>query len=243
MTATAPPLIDPARQRELAARIAAVRARIDAACARAGRDPRGVTLVGVSKTHSASTIAAAHAAGLKDFGENRVQEAAPKIETLRASGMSPVWHLVGHLQTNKARAALGLFDILHGVDSERLAEAISRDAARPVRLLVQVNVVGETSKYGVASGAVAGLVACIRRMPNVELTGLMTVGPRVDNPEDARAAFRELRALRDALGLRDLSMGMTEDFEVAVEEGATLVRVGRALFGDRPATAGVEETT
>ncbi|MDE3095178.1 MAG: YggS family pyridoxal phosphate-dependent enzyme [Chloroflexota bacterium] len=240
MTVAALPAGDAAERRVLAARIAAVRARIEAACARAGRDPGAVTLVGVSKTHSAATIAAAHAAGLRDFGENRVQEAGPKIESLRAAGVSPVWHLVGHLQTNKVRAALGLFAILHGVDSERLAAAISRAAPRPVRVFLQVNVAEEASKHGADPAAAPALAERIARLPNVDLAGLMTVAPRADNPEDVRPVFQRLRMLRDALGLRDLSMGMTDDFEVAVEERATLVRVGRAIFGERPA-AGAEE--
>lgn len=239
---TAPAVtIDEERRQELAARIAAVRARIEAACARAGRDPGTVTLVGVSKTHSVGTIAAAHAAGLRDVGENRVQEAAPKIGALYAAGISPVWHLVGHLQTNKVGAALGLFAILHGVDSERLAEAVSRAARRPVRVFLQVNIAEEASKYGADPVAAPALAERIGRLPNIDLAGLMTVAPRADNPEDVRPLFRRLRALRDALGLRELSMGMTDDFEVAVEEGATLVRVGRAIFGERTAAAGAGE--
>ncbi len=240
MTAAALPAGDAAQRRELAARIAAVRARIEAACARAGRDPGAVTLIGVSKTRGAATIAAAHAAGLRDFGENRVQEAAQKIDTLRAAGISPAWHLVGHLQTNKVRAALGLFAILHGVDSERLAAVISRTARRPARVLLQVNMAGEASKHGADPAAAAALAERIARLPNVDLAGLMTVAPRADNPEDVRPVFRRLRLLRDALGLRELSMGMTDDFEVAVQEGATLVRVGRAIFGERLAAAGAE---
>ena len=214
-------------------RIAGVRERIAAACARAGRDPGDVTLIGVTKTHDASAVAAAHAAGLRDFGENRVQEAAPKIEAVRAAGIDATWHLIGHLQTNKIRAALGLFDILHGVDSGRLGEAISASATRPVRVLAQVNVAGETSKHGVSAEDAPPLVERLRELPNIDVIGLMTVGPQADNPEEVRPVFRSLRALRDRLGLRELSMGMTDDFEVAVEEGATMVRVGRAIFGER----------
>jgi pyridoxal phosphate enzyme (YggS family) len=215
-------------------RIAAVRERIQRACDRAGRDPGGVTLVAVSKTHAAEALAAAYAAGVRDFGENRVQEALPKIEALRARDMAPRWHLVGHLQTNKAKVAAEAFDILHGVDTERVAEAISRHATRPVEVLLEVNVAGETSKHGVSPEEAEAVAERIRALPNVRLTGLMTVAPIVDDPEEARPMFRRLREMCDRLGLRELSMGMTDDFEVAVEEGSTLVRVGRAIFGPRP---------
>lgn len=218
---------------DIAANIAAVRKRIAAACERAGRPPDGVTLIGVSKTHPAEAVAAAYAAGLRDFGENRVQEAAAKIDELRERRVAPVWHLVGHLQRNKAGAAIGRFDILHSVDSERLAEAISERAEAPVRVLIEVNVAGEASKHGVAPEDVSALAGRVARMPKIELLGLMTVAPRADDPEDVRPVFRTLRELRDSLGLRELSMGMTDDFEVAVEEGSTLVRVGRAIFGAR----------
>lgn len=211
----------------------AVRARIGAAAERAGRLRGDITLVGVSKTHPPDAVAAAFAAGLRDFGENRVQEAAAKIDALRTQDVTPRWHLVGHLQRNKVAAALNLFDILHSVDSERLAEAISAAATRSVRVFIEVNVAGEASKFGVAPGEAAGLAERIGALPNLDLLGLMTVAPQVDDPEDVRRVFRALRELRDALGLRELSMGMTDDFEVAVEEGSTLVRVGRAIFGAR----------
>ena len=218
---------------DIARNLAAVRARIDAAAERAGRTPGDITLVGVSKTHPPGAVAAAFSAGLRDFGENRVQEAAAKIDALRAQGVAARWHLVGHLQRNKVAAALNLFDILHSVDSERLAEAISAQATRPMRVFIEVNVTGEASKFGVAPGEAAGLAERIGALPNLDLLGLMTVAPQVDDPEDVRRVFRTLRELRDALGLRELSMGMTDDFEVAVEEGSTLVRVGRAIFGAR----------
>lgn len=220
--------------RNIAANIASVRARITAAAERAGRPPGDITLVAVSKTHPAAAVAAAFDAGLRDFGENRVQEAASKIGALRAPCVTPRWHLVGHLQRNKVAVALDLFDILHSVDSERLAEAISAQATRPVRVLIEVNASGEASKYGVAPDEVSGFAERTGGLPNIELIGLMTVAPQVDDPEDVRSVFRTLRRLRDAVGLRELSMGMTDDFEVAVEEGSTLVRVGRAIFGPRP---------
>jgi len=218
---------------EIAERLALVRARIGAACARAGRSPGDITLVGVSKTQPVRAVRAAFDAGLRDFGENRVQEAAQKIEELRSLGIAPRWHLIGHLQRNKAGAAVNLFDILHSVDSERVAEAIDAQADHRVRVLLEVNVAGEASKFGVAPGEVSALAGRIGRLRQIELLGLMTVAPRVDNPEDVRRVFRRLRELRDAVGLRELSMGMTDDFEVAIEEGSTLVRVGRAIFGAR----------
>jgi PLP dependent protein len=217
----------------IGARVADVRARIAAACVRAGRSSGDITLVAVTKTHPADVVAAAFAAGLRDFGENRVQEAAPKIADLRERNLAPTWHLVGHLQRNKTAAAIDLFDILHSVDSIRLAETISAHASRHVRVLLEVNVTGAPSKFGTSPEGAPALAERIGGMPNIELTGLMTVAPQVDDPEDARPVFRTMRHLRDALGLRELSMGMTGDFEVAVEEGSTLVRVGRALFGAR----------
>jgi pyridoxal phosphate enzyme (YggS family) len=218
---------------DIAANLSAVRARITAAAERVGRSPHDITLVGVSKTHSLDIVRAALDAGLRDFGENRVQEAAPKIHALREEDGPPRWHLVGHLQRNKVPAAIDLFDILHSVDSERLADAISVAATRPVRVFIEVNVAAEETKFGVAPADVLKLADRLGRLPNVDLAGLMTVAPRVDDPEDVRPVFRALRELRDAIGLRELSMGMTDDFEVAVEEGSTLVRVGRAIFGAR----------
>ena len=213
--------------------LAHVRARNTAAGARCRRSTDDVTLVGVSKGHTPAAIAEVYRAGLRDFGENRVQEAAPKIHALRSSDVTPCWHMVGHLQRNKVPAALDLFDILHTVDSERLAEAIDSQATQRVSVLVEVNVAGEATKHGVAPANVPEFVAALGRLPNLDVRGLMTVAPQVDDPEDVRGVFRELRRLRDDLGLPELSMGMTGDFEVAIEEGSTLVRVGRAIFGPR----------
>ena len=223
----------------IAANIVAVRARIGAACERSGRDPRDITLVGVSKTQPAAAVAAAWGAGLRDFGENRVQEAADKIPSLRAQGVAPVWHLIGHLQTNKAAAAIDLFDILHSVDSERIAAVIDSRASRRLRVLLEVNVSGEASKQGVTPGEAARITEHLGGLRNLDLAGLMTVAPQADDPESVRPVFRRLRELRDAIGLRELSMGMTDDFEVAVQEGSTLVRVGRAIFGPRGDAAGL----
>jgi len=218
----------------IAENLARVRERIAAACARAGRSPDEVTLIGVSKGFPAEAVAEALNAGLEDAGENRIQEAVEKIEALAALGRRPRWHLVGHLQTNKVKTAAGLFAIIHSVDSVRLAEAISRRAREPVPILLEVNVAQEASKFGFAPQEVAGALGEMAPLPNLEVRGLMTVAPLAGDPEAVRPVFRRLRELRDALGLRELSMGMTDDFEVAIEEGATMVRIGRAIFGERP---------
>jgi len=230
----------------IADNLRSVRERAAAACERSGRSRDEVTVVGVSKTFPAALVAEACRAGLTDIGENRVQEAAAKIPAVEALGSSPRWHLVGHLQTNKVKTALGLFDIIHSVDSVRLAELISRQAANrlarpagpsrpagPVPILLEVNVTGEASKFGLRPEETGRALEGIARLPGLAMQGLMTVAPLVDDPEEVRPVFRELRRLRDALGLRDLSMGMTDDFEVAIEEGATIVRIGRAIFGPR----------
>lgn len=222
-----------ATQQQIAVNLARVQARIAMAAARAGRNPADVTLIAVTKTFDAATVAAAIAAGVRDIGENRVQEAEAKQAALVAVSPRPVWHLIGHLQTNKVRTALRTFDILHSVDSLRLAEAINRGAAAPVPVLLEVNVGGEASKFGFIPEETAAAVEQVRRLANLDLRGLMTVAPAADDPQEVRPVFRRLRELRDAAGLAELSMGMTHDFEVAVEEGATMVRVGRAIFGGR----------
>ncbi len=220
---------------DLGANIQRVRSAIDAAAARAGRSAADVALVCVSKTHSVNVVHAAWDAGAADFGENRIQEASPKIEALRRAGVTPRWHLVGHLQRNKAREAVRLFDILHSVDSERLAVAVNTAADRKIGVLIEVNVAREATKHGILPEDLETLAGLIEGLPNLDLRGLMTVAPQVGDPEEVRPVFRELRLIRDRLGLRELSMGMTNDFEVAVEEGSTLVRVGRAIFGPREA--------
>ena len=215
--------------------LAQVRERMAAACDRADRAPNEVTLVGVSKGFPAEAVAEAHAAGLRDLGENRVQEAAGKIGVLAARGVRPRWHLIGHLQTNKAKTAVELFGIIHSVDSVRLAQALSRRAHEVVLILLEVNVAQETGKFGFAPEEVTSALSTIEALPNLDVRGLMTVAPLTDDTERVRPVFRRLRELRDAHGLQELSMGMTGDFEVAIEEGATLIRVGRAIFGPRRA--------
>jgi pyridoxal phosphate enzyme (YggS family) len=223
----------------LADRIARVQDAIAAAAARSGRPANAVRLVAVTKTVASERIAEAYALGVRDFGENRVQEAQPKIAALAAQGLRPVWHLVGHLQTNKAAAALRSFDILEAVDSLRLAEAISRRVTgTPARILLEVNVAGEPSKFGFRlddpQQPFADAVAAIRALPGLLVEGLMTVAPIAENPEEVRPVFRRLAELAAAFQLRELSMGMTDDFPIAIEEGATMVRIGRAIFGERP---------
>ncbi|MEJ5220434.1 MAG: YggS family pyridoxal phosphate-dependent enzyme [Tepidiforma sp.] len=223
----------------IADRAAGVRRRIARACERAGRDPGGVRLIAVSKTFGPEAVAEALAAGVTDFGENRVQEALPKLaavaELAAERGLpAPRWHMVGHLQSNKARAAAGAFAILHGIDSTRLLDVLERTAGdRIIPVLLEVNVAGEATKYGFAPGDVAAALAYARGLSRVRVEGLMTVAPPVRDPEEARPVFRQLAGLARECGLRELSMGMTGDFEVAIEEGATMVRIGRAIFGER----------
>ena len=219
----------------IAENIAGLRARIEAAAARAERDPAGIRLVGasaISKGVSDAAVLEALAAGLTDFGENWLQEAEDRIERLApAIGGRATWHFIGHVQRNKAAGVLKLFDIIHSVDSLRLAERLSERAEHPARILLEVNASGEASKYGFGPSDVSQAVASIRRLPNIDLSGLMTMAPQVEDAEDTRPVFRILRELALANGLTELSMGMSEDFEVAVEEGATMVRLGRAIFG------------
>ncbi|HXG42572.1 MAG TPA: YggS family pyridoxal phosphate-dependent enzyme [Dehalococcoidia bacterium] len=213
-------------------RVHEVLRRVEAACLRAGRSPQEVTVVAVAKGSPAEAIREAHAAGLRHFGENRVQEAAAKRPFL--ADLEATWHMVGHLQTNKVKKALDLFQVVHSVDSLRLAQELSRRAQGPLQVLLEVNVVGEASKFGLAPEEVPPVAEAVARLPHLELVGLMTVAPLARDPEEVRPVFRRLRELGRALGLPHLSMGMSDDFEVAIEEGATMVRLGRAIFGLRP---------
>lgn len=222
-----------ALQQDVEAGVERVRERIAGACERAGRDPASVTLVAVSKGQPAEAVVAAREAGIRHFGENRIQEAAPKIEEATAAGVEATWHLVGHLQSNKAKAAANAFNVVHSVDSARLLRRLDSAAPAPRDVLLQVNVAAEPQKEGVAPDEVEGLVAAARGAANLRLLGLMTIAPIAGDPEDVRPVFRSLRLLAERLQLPALSMGMTDDFEVAIEEGATLVRVGRAIFGER----------
>lgn len=213
-------------------RLAAARASVSEAAERAGRDPAGIRLIAVSKTFPADAIRAAFDAGQRDFGENRVQEGLAKIAEL--GGLDANIHLIGTLQRNKARHA-GAFASVQSIDSIRLAEAVSRRLDRELEVLLEVNVAGEQSKSGFAPADLTDALPAIQALPNLDVAGLMTIAPIVADPEDARPVFRRLRELQDRLGLRELSMGMSSDYAVAVEEGASMVRIGRAIFGERAA--------
>jgi hypothetical protein len=219
----------------IADRLAAVRARISAACARAGRSAADVALVAVSKTHPPEAVRTAHAAGQRLFGENYAQEMVAKAEAL-AGTCELFWHFIGHLQRNKATDVVPIARCVETVDSIRLAETLARHAEKrdaPLDVLIQVNIAREPQKSGCAPEELDGLVARIRGLPSLALRGLMTIPPHDDDPERARPYFRALRKLAEAHGLRELSMGMSHDLEVAIEEGATIVRVGTAIFGSR----------
>jgi hypothetical protein len=226
----------------LRARLDSVRERIARAAGRAGRDPASVRLIAISKTFDADAVRAAAEAGQVDFGENKVQEALPKIAA--TAGLNLRWHLVGHLQSNKARKAAAAFCAIHSVDSTALLTRLDEAAAaegRTLDLLVQVDMAGEVTKHGIPTADVKPLLDAARSCRAARISGLMVLPPAVSEPEAARPYFAALRVLRDELVaggveqsmLRDLSMGMSHDFEVAVEEGATLVRVGSAIFGTR----------
>ena len=218
-----------------------VRGRIAAACARAGRDPAGVEVIAVTKTHGAEVVKEAWDAGLTIVGENKVQEAAWKKP---ASVTGPSWHLIGHLQGNKVRPALELFDFIHSVDSAKLCqriEAIAEETGAEPHILLEVNVSGEKSKSGMKPEEIDETIRILmEHCPRITLEGFMTMAPFSENPEDARPYFRRLRELRDetekrfGIVLPRLSMGMSGDYEVAVEEGATWIRLGTVLFGERP---------
>lgn len=228
----------PATSSIIAANLARVRERITAACERVDRDPSGVTLIAVTKTWPAEAVLEALAAGVTDFGENRVQEGLPKAAAVELAARNsqlatPAWHFIGHLQTNKVRDALRFASYIHSVDSEKLLRAISNVAIAPVNVFLEVNVAGEESKFGFSPSEVPEAVALARSLHGIRLAGLMTVAPRVTDPEEARPVFRALAALAREHTLAHLSMGMTEDYEIAIEEGATHIRVGRAIFGER----------
>jgi pyridoxal phosphate enzyme (YggS family) len=238
---------------DLAGNLQRVRARIAAAAARAGRDPESVILIAVSKTQPVEVLRAAHALGLRHLGENRVGEAQAKIGHLPAD---IEWHMVGHVQSRKAKLVVPLFHMVHSLDSEKLASRFERLCASQDRILpvlLELNVSGEASKYGLPADrwqdaaaqwdSIVHLIRSVLELPHLRLEGLMTIAPIVAQPEHARPTFRRLRQIRDALrtefpdlAIPHLSMGMTDDFEVAVEEGATLVRIGRAIFGPRQHT-------
>ncbi len=225
----------------LAANIAHVRSSIEEAAERSGRNATEITLVAVSKTQPLALIKQAYALGITTFGENRVQEALAKIDEFHPTEIH--WHMIGHVQRNKATKVVGAFDCIHSVDSLALAQLLNRQAAHIQRrqaVLLQVNVSGEENKEGMTAEEALGTAAQIVALPHLEVQGLMTVAPLVADPAQTRPVFRALRLLRDRLrhevtacSWQHLSMGMTDDYQIAIEEGATIVRIGRAIFGKR----------
>ncbi len=231
-------------QTTLAANIAQVRSNIIQAAKRGGRQPEEITLVAVSKTKPIELIKQAYELGIRDFGENRVQDALAKIAAFRHAELHPVtWHMIGHLQRNKANKVVGSFDSIDSVDTLQLAQALNHHAAElevQIAVLLQVNISGEESKEGVTPAEALNLARQLVTLPQLEVQGIMTVAPQVAHAEEVRSVFRALRELRDHLrqevpqsAWQHLSMGMTDDYCIAIEEGATIVRVGRAIFGER----------
>ena len=230
-------------QDELAVRLTAIRDRIATAAKSCGRAPEEVGLIAISKTHPASVIKRVIEFGAADIGENRVQEAEGKIAEVGRNAAR--WHLVGHLQANKARRAVNLFDVIHSLDSLDLAQRLDRlcaeEGIETLAVLIQVDLGHEETKSGIDESELTHLVEGLGPLSRLKLTGLMTLPPFFDDPEQSRSYFRRLRELRDELAARgafasgkgELSMGMTNDFEIAIEEGATMVRVGTAIFGER----------
>jgi PLP dependent protein len=224
------------------ANVKMIRERIARCCERIGRDPVEVTLVAVAKTFPAETVREVVQAGVGDIGENYVQELQHKRDVLGDKGIR--WHFVGHLQSNKARMVAPFAHLIHAVDSVALARELDRrvrEAGRVLDVLIEVNTTGEGSKFGVRPDGAESLVRSMRPFPNLRIAGLMTIGPLLPDPEGSRPMFRLLRELRDSIAavpqdnvtMRHLSMGMTGDFEVAIEEGATIIRIGTAIFGHR----------
>jgi PLP dependent protein len=228
---------------EIGDALAVIKSRIDGAAKRAGRSANDVRLIAVSKTHSADVVRTAMAAGATDFGENRVQEADSKIAELGA--MDVRWHLIGHLQANKARRAAQIFDTIHSIDDVDLAKRLDRICGEidrpPLEVLIQVDLAGEETKSGAPEAEVPRIADAIGSCSNLKLVGLMVLPPFFEDPERTRPYFRRLREIRDRLSNQhlfasaagELSMGMSHDFETAIEEGATMVRVGTAIFGER----------
>jgi pyridoxal phosphate enzyme (YggS family) len=228
---------------QIAANLESVRRRMVAAAKRAGRDPGDVLLVAVSKTHPLAAIEAAVAAGQRDFGENRLEELWPKVEGAGVAHLNVNWHFIGTIQSRKTGEAVGPWTLIHSVDRAKIAQRLSRDAVaagQVLAVLLEVNASGEASKHGFAPAELLATATDLAVLPGIRIQGLMTMAPLVEDPEAARPVFRALRELRDDLIVRcpqiewrHLSMGMTNDFEVAIEEGATLIRVGSAIFGAR----------
>ena len=232
----------PLTKDHIAANLDLVRSIIAESALRVGRAPEEITLVAVSKTMPVDLVQIAYNLGVTDFGENRVQEALPKIAAFHPQGLR--WHMIGHLQSNKAGKVVSPFYCVHSVDSLHLAQTLSRHAGeqgKSLPVLLQVNVSGEASKEGMPLTEASELARQIVALPHIQVDGLMTIAPLVEDPEQVRPVFRELRLLQEQLraelpqcSWQHLSMGMTDDYPIAIEEGATIVRIGRAIFGERP---------
>lgn len=227
---------------DIAENIEKIKERIAQASRRVNRDPSEIILLAATKDVPAELISKAIEAGITDIGENKVQEARPKYEALASKYPNLIWHMIGHLQTNKVKKTLEIFSKVQSVDSLRLAQEIdkrAREASKKVDVLVEVNTSGEATKFGVKPEEALELIKCISGLPNIKVTGLMTIGPLVEDTEKARPSFKMLRNLRGEITkanipnveMKHLSMGMTDDFEVAIEEGSNIVRIGRAIFG------------
>jgi pyridoxal phosphate enzyme (YggS family) len=229
-------------QSAISDRLLAIKTRIETAARRSGRPPEAVRLVAVTKTHPAARVRSAITAGVTIVGENYIQEARTKFDALIDQAVS--WHFIGHLQSNKAKYAVRMFDLIHTVDSIKLALEVERQAQKAGKVqdvLIQVNIGGETSKSGVSAQGLTDLLYGIQHLPHIRVKGLMTLPPFFDDPEGSRPCFSALRRLSERIRswnipnieMTELSMGMTGDFETAIEEGATLVRIGTAIFGER----------
>ncbi|MHB8086297.1 MAG: YggS family pyridoxal phosphate-dependent enzyme [Dehalococcoidia bacterium] len=219
--------------RRMAANVESVQQRLSSACEKAGREVSTVKVVAVTKNFPAEIVRMAFQSGLRHFGENRVQEALAKYAELGDIRSNLTLHFIGHLQTNKVRDVVKIVDIIQSVDSLRLANLLNGNATKKMPIMIQVNIAEENSKYGFSVDGLDANLKAIIELSNLEVLGLMTIAPAVDDPEKVRPVFRKLRDLNEHFGFKELSMGMTDDFEVAVEEGATMVRIGRAIFGER----------
>ncbi len=210
-----------------------LRGRIEEACRRARRDKAEVKLIAVSKNIGSGVVSSAFDCGLRDFGENRIQEAVAKYAELAEIRQQMTLHFIGHLQSNKVKDVLRTVDIIHSIDTLHLAEIVDKKTVGPVKVLLEVNLAGEQTKYGFSREELDRTIDSISALPHVNILGLMTIAPVCNSAEEVRPLFAALKRLNSAYGFKDLSMGMTDDFEVAVEEGATMIRIGRAIFGER----------
>ncbi len=230
------------RKRPISENLSKVKERINSTAVSSGRDPRDITLIVISKTRSAEIVNMAIECGVRHFGENKIQEAVPKINDLNKQHSGLTWHMVGHLQSNKAKIAVLNFDMIQSVDSIKLARKISgiaQQLQKNVDILIEVNISGEESKYGINPDDVEHINGEIASLPNINVRGLMTIGPLTSDIVDIRNAFRRMRKIFEDMqnsendGFNILSMGMTDDYEIAIQEGSTMIRLGRAIFGPR----------